>query len=282
MANDYFNATGVPPTNSTGSSAQMRSEFANVAGGFEKLPPLSGYSYRFPVVNALGTALTYSALYASAADNIGVGTASPATKLHVESSGATRIRIAGGVAGAGLEFNDANTRIVTPTANALAFYTGNTERARLDDNGSLGLGTTTPQGQVHIGGASSRGLHLTGPSAAAYIVLGNQDSGGAPGPAVIASSNRALQFGVGDSFTSVTGGAFSEFARLDNTGNFGINTTAPTGKLDVNDTQVRVRQPRTPGSATATGNQGEVCWDSSYVYVCIANNTWRRAALSAW
>lgn len=30
------------------------------------------------------------------------------------------------------------------------------------------------------------------------------------------------------------------------------------------------------------GTAGEVCCDANYVYVCVAANTWRRAALSSW
>ena len=37
-----------------------------------------------------------------------------------------------------------------------------------------------------------------------------------------------------------------------------------------------------PASATASGVAGDIAYDNSYVYVCIATNTWRRAALSAW
>jgi len=35
-----------------------------------------------------------------------------------------------------------------------------------------------------------------------------------------------------------------------------------------------------PGSNNATGIVGEIRVDSSYVYVCIANNSWKRVALS--
>ena len=38
----------------------------------------------------------------------------------------------------------------------------------------------------------------------------------------------------------------------------------------------------TPASATATGTTGEIQWDSSYIYVCIATNTWKRVAISTW
>lgn len=39
---------------------------------------------------------------------------------------------------------------------------------------------------------------------------------------------------------------------------------------------------KTPASANAPGKAGEICWDSSFVFVCIAENTWRRAALASW
>lgn len=37
-----------------------------------------------------------------------------------------------------------------------------------------------------------------------------------------------------------------------------------------------------PATASATGTAGEIRYDSTYVYVCVANNTWKRAALSTW
>ncbi|QDP55561.1 MAG: hypothetical protein Unbinned273contig1001_52 [Prokaryotic dsDNA virus sp.] len=37
-----------------------------------------------------------------------------------------------------------------------------------------------------------------------------------------------------------------------------------------------------PGSASATGTAGEIAWDSGYIYVCVAANTWKRAAISTW
>jgi len=37
-----------------------------------------------------------------------------------------------------------------------------------------------------------------------------------------------------------------------------------------------------PASATATGTAGEVRYDSGYVYICVATNTWKRAALATW
>ena len=38
----------------------------------------------------------------------------------------------------------------------------------------------------------------------------------------------------------------------------------------------------TPASATATGITGTINWDSSYIYICIATNTWKRTSISSW
>jgi hypothetical protein len=40
--------------------------------------------------------------------------------------------------------------------------------------------------------------------------------------------------------------------------------------------------PITPASATATGTVGDIVWDSGYIYVCVATNTWKRTALTTW
>ena len=37
-----------------------------------------------------------------------------------------------------------------------------------------------------------------------------------------------------------------------------------------------------PASASAAGTQGEWAWDSNYIYVCTALNTWKRVAISTW
>lgn len=52
--------------------------------------------------------------------------------------------------------------------------------------------------------------------------------------------------------------------------------------LDINGKILRIRNSKTPASATATGNAGEICWDANYVYICIATNTWHRFPHSTW
>ncbi len=38
----------------------------------------------------------------------------------------------------------------------------------------------------------------------------------------------------------------------------------------------------TPASASATGTAGDVKWDASYIYICIATDTWKRVAIATW
>lgn len=74
------------------------------------------------------------------------------------------------------------------------------------------------------------------------------------------------------------------------TGNVLIGSTTDDGanKLQVNGTgafagnQIGIATAQTPASATATGTTGTVCWDSSYIYVCTATNTWKRSAIATW
>lgn len=37
-----------------------------------------------------------------------------------------------------------------------------------------------------------------------------------------------------------------------------------------------------PGSPTASGVTGTTTWDSDYIYVCVATNTWKRVAIGTW
>jgi hypothetical protein len=37
-----------------------------------------------------------------------------------------------------------------------------------------------------------------------------------------------------------------------------------------------------PATATSAGSPGQIAYDSNYVYVCVAANTWKRASLGTW
>jgi len=65
-------------------------------------------------------------------------------------------------------------------------------------------------------------------------------------------------------------------------GNIGVGVQDPTAAIDIDAQLVRLRVSKTPASASDPGNSGDLCWDSDYIYVCIASNTWKRAAILTW
>lgn len=69
-------------------------------------------------------------------------------------------------------------------------------------------------------------------------------------------------------------------------GNVGIGTVSPTisgtGKLHMGANTFRLDTARTPATAGAAGNAGDICWDASFIYVCTATNAWERVAIASW
>ena len=55
-----------------------------------------------------------------------------------------------------------------------------------------------------------------------------------------------------------------------------VTTPKLASQLDIN------LATATPASAAATGTEGDIAWDSDYIYVAVGTNTWKRAALSTW
>jgi hypothetical protein len=55
-----------------------------------------------------------------------------------------------------------------------------------------------------------------------------------------------------------------------------------TGNLSITGNTLNVPNTRTPASAGAPGTKGDICWDASYVYICVATDTWKRVAIATW
>lgn len=59
--------------------------------------------------------------------------------------------------------------------------------------------------------------------------------------------------------------------------------TGPTGPLGpTGPAGPAIAGPTTIESATSTGTAGTVVWNSNYIYVCVATNTWKRALITTW
>ncbi len=70
--------------------------------------------------------------------------------------------------------------------------------------------------------------------------------------------------------------------RVQSDGKVGIGATLPTEKLDIDSDAIRIRSSQTPASATTTCDAGTIAWDSTYIYICVATDTWKKAEMFTW
>ena len=97
------------------------------------------------------------------------------------------------------------------------------EALRIDQNGNVGIGTTSPTERLHvIGGTNTR------------AIIETQVNGGSSALRLDANPNywEIKNYGASANL-GITRGT-SEFLTVDNTGNLGIGTSSPAAKLDVN------------------------------------------------
>jgi hypothetical protein len=76
-----------------------------------------------------------------------------------------------------------------------------------------------------------------------------------------------------------------ERMRIDSGGLVGVGVApvlSGAGLLHIGGDVLRIGTSRTPASAGAAGNAGEIAWDSGFLYVCTATNTWKRVAIATW
>lgn len=175
-----------------------------------------------------------------------------------------------------------------------------------------GYGNTTGVGNISIGSLAGTffangSTELQSPEYSIYIgydargkdnddnnsiVIGNQAIGLGANTTVLGNSSTTLTRVFGDIATgtdtpsaAIHAIKTTEQLRLGyDASNYASFTVSSAGVLTLTTSanKIALGASRTPASATDTGTAGEVCWDANYVYVCVAANTWRRAALSSW
>ena len=73
---------------------------------------------------------------------------------------------------------------------------------------------------------------------------------------------------------------FNEYAKK--TGDTIAGDLTVTGNISTSGDNINIANNNTPVTASAPGVKGDIRWDTSYIYVCVATNTWKRSLLSTW
>tara|TARA_R100001509_G_scaffold57109_1_gene31526 strand:- start:68 stop:1750 length:1683 start_codon:yes stop_codon:yes gene_type:complete len=112
------------------------------------------------IIDAQGTAPNYildvrddgtSKFRVNGAGNVGIGTSSPSSPLHVKNAGSTACRFILENSGSA---SDDSTQIWSQN-NDLAFNTNDSERMRIDSSGNVGIGTTSIDNKLHVASSVS-------------------------------------------------------------------------------------------------------------------------------
>ena len=161
-----------------------------------------------------------------------------------------------------------STGAITLTTAAQTNVTSLGTLTALEISGDLTVDTST----LKVDSANNRVGIGTASPATHLDVFGNLQIGNGGGGAHLQFNSTNLYF------NNVDNGIQASIIN----GKFGIGTTEPTEKLDIDSDAIRIRTPQTPASAAAAGVAGMIAWDENYIYVCVDTNTWKRVAIGTW
>jgi len=191
------------------------------------------------------------------------------------------IKFSGSGSGATVTQVFVNLLATTVTANLTGNVTGNITGAVTGNVTGNVTGAVTGNVTGDLTGNVTGNVASTGSSSFSSIDV---NGGAIDGTPIGASSANTGAF----TTLSTTGTATLPTVDI-NAGNIdGTNIGASTpgagtfNALATTGDNIRIDTSQTPASSSASGTKGEIAYDTNYIYVCVATNTWKRVALSTF
>jgi hypothetical protein len=170
--------------------------------------------------------------------NVGIGTSSPATKLHVANTGSSAVQSIRLENSEGYAQISTDSNLATYDAQLHLFNNRarSTEYMRIDSSGNVGIGTSSPTNKLSVNGnvpAACTGSFVSASSGS--IAAGFSDNinsslyirPAAGGIVLGTDSGGTIRFATNGNTTA------EERMRIDSSGNLGIGTSSPSDKLTV-------------------------------------------------
>jgi hypothetical protein len=200
---------GLDTGNPSASSEELRLSGYGVLGNRSAMYITNGHAtgtMRFGVGGSGGNHGSNTKMVLNSSGNLGIGTTSPGSLLHVEGSRTT----------AALQVNQTGTGVI---AN---FKQGGNSKVLIDNSGKVGIGTDSPLEKLHVEGnlELQSNFQISSNSGNYWQRIRTVDDS--------ASTTNAFNFE-----TRNGSGAYLQHMVIRNDGNVGIGTTSPSANLEV-------------------------------------------------